>query len=135
MNDLHDLIPVDKHDLGRAQAAVDAGYPAVEPILGPLMEWLQDGNWPVARVLTPFLQSIGAPLAPHIWRVLRSNDRVWQYWVIGLLIPALPIETAVAFRKELERIRYTPLPDERGERLDERASEVMTHFDWGREHA
>jgi hypothetical protein len=46
VNDLQDLIPVDKYDLGRAQAAVDAGYPAVESILGSLMEWLQDGNWP-----------------------------------------------------------------------------------------
>jgi hypothetical protein len=59
------LVPTHKADLERAEAAVRAGYPVVAPVLGRLIEWLQDCNWPVAHVLTPFLQSIGTPLVPH----------------------------------------------------------------------
>jgi len=95
---LRDLVPTDKSDLERASAAVEAGYPAVAPVLRELVEWLQDYNWPVARVLVPFLQSIGAPLVPHIWRVLRSDDDVWKYWVISLLIPSLSENAASTLR-------------------------------------
>ena len=127
---LQALLPVDKNDLARAEAAVTAGYPAVEPILGPLVEWLRDCNWPVARVLAPFLQSIGAPLVPHIRDVMHSDDDVWKYWVIGTLIPSLPMDSAAEFRPELERLACAPTPSERTGELDEKAREVLGHFGW-----
>jgi len=127
---LRDLVPADKADLGRARAAVEAGYPAVAPVLGQLVEWLQDYNWPVARVLVPFLQSIGAPLVPHIWRVLRSDDDVWKYWVISLLIPSLSENAAATFRQELARLSRQPRPTERDEMLDEKATAVLELFGW-----
>ena len=60
------LIPKSKSDLETANRAVAAGYPAVKPVLGELVEWLKDYNWPVAHVLAPFLAKIGIPLVPHI---------------------------------------------------------------------
>lgn len=123
-------VPLDKDDLGRANAAVNAGYPAVEPIMTPLMEWLQDCNWPVARILLPFFQSIGAPLAPHIWHVLRSDDDIWKYWVIGQLLPSLPRDAALPFRPELLRLSLHPTTSERREQLNEVASGVLDHFAW-----
>jgi hypothetical protein len=134
---LQDLIPNSKYDLDRARAAVEAGYPAVDPILGGLLEWLQDDNWPVARILTPFLQSIGAPLVPYIWHVLRTNDDVWKCWVIGVLIPSLSEDVAAEFffRPELERLGYSPQFHERTEELDERARGVLEHFGWIRKDA
>ena len=130
MDPFRDLLPTHKLDLERARAAIAAGYPAVEPILGRLVEWLQDCNWPVARVLLPFLQSIGAPLAPHIWHVLGSNDDIWKYWVVGELIPSLPKEVAVAFRPELVRLAHHPTPNEKAEELDNAARNVLAHFEW-----
>lgn len=130
MDSIKDLIPRDKRDLERAQAAVKAGYPAVAPILGDLIEWLQDYNWPVTHVLVPLLESIGAPLVPHIWYVLRSNDDIWKYWVISILIRSLPHEVAVEFRPELKRLGYTPENHERTEELDKQARDVLKHFGW-----
>jgi hypothetical protein len=129
---LQRLIPIGKADVERAEAAIAAGYPAVAPILGKLVEWLQDYNWPVAHVLAPFLESVGAPLVPHIWHVMRSNDDIWKYWVIGILIQSLPEDVAVEFRPELERLAYSPQPDERKEELNERARDVLEHFGWNR---
>jgi hypothetical protein len=105
---IRDLVPIDKFDLARASAAVDAGYPTIEPVLGALIEWLQDCNWPVATVLLPLLRSVGAPIAPHIWRVLESNDNIWKYWVIGQLLPSLPEDTAVQFRPVLAQLSRHP---------------------------
>jgi hypothetical protein len=97
MDHLRNLIPTSKVDIERAAAAVEAGYPEVAPILGELIGWLQDYNWPVAHVLAPFLASIGAPLVPHVWHVLLTDDGVWKYWVIGMLIRALRTPLLLSF--------------------------------------
>ena len=130
MDLIRDLIPIDKSDVARASAAVDAGYPTVKPILGALIEWLQDCNWPVARVLLPLLQSVGAPIAPHIWPVLNSNDDIWKYWVIGQLLPSLPEDAALQFRPVLARLSRHPRENERAEQLDEIADDLLKHFGW-----
>src|SRR4051794_23281462 len=84
MGDVQHLIPQNKFDLKRAQAAVEVGYPAVAPILPELLEWLQDYNWPVAHILAPFLASIGEPLVPHgsprskPWATLAAQSKSWR---------------------------------------------------------
>jgi len=130
MEDVRQLVPTGKADLARAQAAVRAGYPAVAPVLYELVEWLQDYNWPVARILVPFLRSIGAPLVPHLWRVLQSDDDVWKYWVMNLLISSLSKDVASEFRRELERLCYSPEPNEKQGELDEQARQLLEQFGW-----
>jgi len=128
--DIRNLIPTSKRDLERARAAVEAGYPAVDPILDELMKWLQDYNWPVAHVLAPFLASVGSPIAPHIWHVLRSDDDIWKYWVIAIVLRGLSKDVAAEFRPELERLCHSPSPREKTHELDEQAREVLTRFGW-----
>ncbi len=130
MDHIRQLIPQGKADLERARAAVQAGYPAVAPILSELTSWLKDCNWPVAHTLVPFLVSIGAPMAPHIWHVLKSDDDVWKYWILELIVPALPENVALQFRPELERLRSVPNQSERREELDQQALHVLAHFGW-----
>lgn len=130
MDDIHQLIPKGKADLDRARAAVQAGYPAVAPILPGLAAWLKDYNWPVAHILAPFLASIGAPMAPHIWHVLNSDDAVWKYWILQLLIPFLSEDVALQFLPELRRLCSTPSEDERREELDQQARDALAHFGW-----
>ena len=118
------LIPRHKLDLTRAQAAVAAGYPAIAPVLPELLEWLQDYNWPVAHILQPFLAGIGLPLAPHLRRILQTDDEVWKYWVIVCLIKesaALQAE----FRHELTRLATSPTVRETREELPQVASETL----------
>ena len=112
------LIPQRKNDFERAQAAINAGYPAVDPILPDLLVWMQDCNWPVAHTLTPFLASIGSPLIPHIKRILETNDEIWKYWII-IHIMRKSREVAKAFRGELERLAYSSTESEFKEELNE----------------
>ncbi|MGJ5204186.1 DUF5071 domain-containing protein [Bradyrhizobium sp. HKCCYLR20261] len=124
------LLPRSKNDVERARNAVRAGYPAVAPILGELTAWLKDYNWPTAHIIAPFLSSIGPPMVPHIWHVLNSDDHIWKYWIIQLLLPGLPHDIALQFRPELERLCYTPSDAERCEELDQEARQVLAHFGW-----
>ncbi|MGJ4951032.1 DUF5071 domain-containing protein [Bradyrhizobium sp. HKCCYLS20291] len=130
MHDVHQLIPRGKQDLDRARAAVAAGYPAVAPILPELTAWLQDGNWPVAHILAPLLGSIGAPMAPHVWDVLKSDDDVWKYWILSWIMPSLPEQVVLQFRPELERLCRSPTENERREELDQQARDVLAGFGW-----
>lgn len=130
MDTMQHLIPQGKADLDRARAAVETGYPAVAPILAELTTWLQDCNWPVAHILIPFLASIGAPMAPHVSRVLKTDDHVWKYWILQLIMPSLPEGAAQQFRPELERLCNAPSDAERREELDQQARQVLAHFGW-----
>lgn len=131
MDTVHELIPRDKMDTDRAEAAVAAGYPAVAPIVPDLLEWLQDMNWPVANVLAPFLASIGEPLVPHIRHIFETDDELWKYWMIVAILRDSPT-VAAAFRDDLVRIASAPTEREAEEGLDERAQDTLEWYGWNR---
>lgn len=68
------MTPADKFDTSTAEAIVASGD-AADP---SMLEWVQDLNWPVARVLAPFLASAGSIVAPGIRQVLESSDDTWK---------------------------------------------------------
>lgn len=82
----------------------------------------------MAHILAPFLAAIGAPMAPHIWHVLRSDDQAWKYWILGWIMPSLPEDVAAQFRPELARLCHAPTESERQEELDHQARDVLVHF-------
>jgi hypothetical protein len=129
MSDPQSLVPIDKGDTERAQAAVRAGYPAIEPVLPELLEWLQDCNWPVAAVLSPFLESIGSPIIPYLRPIMSSDDLVWKYWIIERIMGSSR-EVAEAFRGDLERLAHSPTDEEHLNELHERAAFVLQMHGW-----
>ena len=123
-NDIRTLIPQNKFDTERANQVVAAGYPAIEPILPDLLEWIQDCNWPVAQVLAPFLGTIGAPLIPHIRKILATDDNMWKYWALTYLVQNSP-DVAAELREELQRYADSPTPGEAAEGLNEIAQNIL----------
>jgi len=127
--DIRNLIPRDKFDLERAQAAIAAGYPAVAPILPELLSWIEDMNWPIAEVIAPFLASIGEPLAPHIERAFETDDDVWKDWILCYVIGESP-QLAHIFRGQLERFAWFPTHSERDASVEEYARNVLRKHGW-----
>ncbi len=128
MNDLQNLIPRDKFDIKRARAAIEAGFPAVEPILPDLLWWIADMNWPVADELLPFFRSIGLPLAPHLRAIFATNDGEWKNWILTLIL-AEDGELTHALRSEIERIAFDPTRDEAAEEMPETARKILNTSD------
>ena len=54
-----ECIPKDKHDLLALERARELGFPLLNEIIPDLLEWLQDGNWPVARPTATLLAEAG----------------------------------------------------------------------------
>ncbi len=109
---LKELIPKDKHDLESVHKAIKEGYPAVQPILPQLLEWIQDYNWPVAQELAPFLASIGLPLEIELRKILEGNDEEWKYWILFEIIQKSP-PLITNMRNNLLRLAETPSESER----------------------
>lgn len=122
--DLTALLPSDKLETDKAEAIIAQGFPAVEPVLPALLEWMQDINWPVAQPLQPFLASIGVPLAPHVRYVLETKDEIWKYWVVRCLVGE-SVELARVLNPELQRLALDPTPGEHEEELDVIAKEIL----------
>lgn len=119
------FVPRDKHDNARAELAIEAGYPAVEPVLPELLECLSDMNWPVARTLEPFLSSIGLPLVPHLRLILSADDEIWKDGIMSRLISGSR-ELAVELRDELARIARSPTDSEIEQELDAEAKLILS---------
>ena len=72
--ELRKLLPANKDDVAAIETIAGRGYPAVEPILLDLLQWIRDDSWPVAKPTREFLASIGGKLAPHLDEALGSRD-------------------------------------------------------------
>ena len=101
------VVPTGKSDTDNAIALVALGFPAVEPVLPQILAWVQDPNWPVARVFLPFLATIGEPLAPHVRSVLATDDDCWKYSLLEAVVHQSP-ELAAALTVDLSRLARHP---------------------------
>lgn len=118
------LLPKHKHDLAAAESLVALGWRAVEPVAEEVLTWLQDINWPVARVFAPFLAQVGADLAPYVSPILRSDDDIWKYYLIQAVV-ARSAPLARAVEVELRRMSQQPTASEHKEEVDQVASEAL----------
>ena len=95
-----------------------------KPALPNLLEWVQDGNWPVAGVFLPFLASVGAPLAAHVRHVFQTDDEQWKYFVLCNIVGESR-ELALALVVDLERLAESPTKGELNEGLNVLANELL----------
>lgn len=129
--DLRQLLPRDKSDFGNARALVALGYPAVAPVLKDLLAWLQDGNWPISRLVGDFFLTIPEAIAPLVREVLEGDDLQWKYWCIVRLIGQMPPTVATQFRDELTRLAEFPTAEERLDELDAVARDALFSLGFG----
>lgn len=124
MDDIKQLLPKHRLDEANALAIIVLGYPAVESVLPDLLYWLQDYNWPVAKVIAPFLSTIGTPLIPYLHNILMTTDDEWKYWIMNLLIAKSP-ELVRLLHDDLQHIATVPTENERSSKLDVLAQEIL----------
>jgi hypothetical protein len=117
-------LPNDKCDVREAEELIACGYPAVEPVVPRLLEWIQDSNWPVARVLAPFLATVGAALVPHAQRILNGDDDTWKYFLVQD-VAAKSAELTVLLRPDLERLARFATEGETAEGLPLMAAALL----------
>jgi hypothetical protein len=122
------LIPQDKTDCSSIEKLKEIDVSEVEPILGKLLEWIQDINWPIAQELIKVLPRFHSLLIPHIKLVFESNDDIWKCWVLCLL-KDFPADSVQLLYPEIERMAKCPTKSELEEGTNEYAIEVTQKFE------
>lgn len=119
------LIPKDKGDTETAAQLQHYTYEQLKPIIPALLEWLQDGNWPVARPVSEYLESISNDITVEIMDAFRTGDLIWNYW---LMLTFGPATTDHVFRTEIRRIASYPTQQEKEELLYEVAKDIVEEW-------
>ena len=101
------LIPRDKGD-DVVSLIVEAGYPAIAPILDDLMKWTDDPNTPVCRALIDYLNALGEPMVEPIRKVLRGRDADHKALCLQAMVPSLPLTAQAQLRDDLRALADHP---------------------------
>lgn len=121
---LSSIVPKDKLDTGSVALIEALGFPAVEPVMPQILEWMQDINWPVAQALQPFLAGIGAPLTPYIRAILATEDETWKYWALACIV-SFSDALSETLRTDLKRLARSPTVGEALEEVNLIASDIL----------
>ncbi|MEK4364906.1 DUF5071 domain-containing protein [Paenibacillus sp. FSL M8-0212] len=116
--DIRECLPRDKFDYEAVRKLSEFSDVELKVIIPELMEWLQDGNWPISKPVEDLLLRLGEDLIPHLKDVLKTQDPQWEYFILVGLIDRLPVSHLSMLQTDLVRILESPTPDEVLEELD-----------------
>ncbi|WP_108671750.1 DUF5071 domain-containing protein [Peribacillus acanthi] len=129
MKNYTEYLPRDKHDSERVNQLKNLSRKELVPLLPGLMEWIQDMNWPIAEEVSELLLTCPDEIVPLIKEVLATNDDVWKYWCLIILVKRLPEDLRMQFKRDLIRLAESPTAGEKLEELDEIALEIVQMFE------
>ena len=122
-----DILPKDKFDTEAVKRLNRYSYEDLETSIPQLLTWIKDMNWPVAKPIAEYLQSISNDISSDINQILKGDDTIWKYWCFHVfwIWPNKQVDTK-AF-PEIMRIAHTPTDDERIEGLDVLAKQLINY--------
>lgn len=99
---LKQMLPRNKEDAVGAKALTALGFPAVEPVLPQMLEWLKTNGSPVELVMREFFVSLGLPAVPVIQNALRARHAHLKYAVVTHVVKFWPAEAVAPLAAELQ---------------------------------
>lgn len=79
------------------------------------------------NLFSEYLQSINDKITPELFSTLKSNDKVWKYWIITLFGP---ITQSPIIKNEIIQIAESPTKNEMIQEVDEIAKEIVNSRNW-----
>ena len=125
VKDPTNYLPRNKKDYEQVKQLENLSRDEIHLLLPDLLEWIQDMNWPIATEVAVFLLKYPDEMVLLIKEILDTNDDVWKYWCLEILVKRLPSNVKKQFKAELQRIVESPTEGEKLEELDETAREIL----------
>lgn len=129
MKNYTEYLPRNKYDSERVSQLKNMNRNERLPLLPGLMEWIQDMNWPIAAEVAELLLNCPNEIVPLIKDVFITDDDIWKYWCLEVLVKRLPEESKKLFKGNLIRLIERPTAGEKLEELDEIALEILQMFE------
>ena len=96
------LLPRNKDDAQSAKALVALGYPAVEPVLSNMLDWLKSNGSPVELVLRDFFAGLGVQAVPVVQKALGSRNDALKYSVVKHVVCRWPADAVSQLTPQLQ---------------------------------
>jgi hypothetical protein len=126
---MNHLIPRHKDDQ-KAIKNLQAARPAqVLAVAKELLEWVEDGNWPVSYPIGKVLSQYVNQLQDELLPILRGHDAIWKMWCIRFILEDVPVaQLDHLYLLEVERIATYPTSNEVAEGAAEVAQEALVYW-------
>lgn len=106
--DIKSFVPADGFDESDAEEVNLMSDPKTQLLIGQIMDWAQDSNWPDTSRILDILHKHEQILIPYIKDVLRNQDPEWKEWILTYLVAYFPNEYIVKLKEELELLVREP---------------------------
>lgn len=106
--DIKSFVPADGFDESDAEEVNLMSDPKTQLLVGQIMDWAQDSNWPDTSRILDILHKHEQILIPYIKDVLRNQDPEWKEWILTYLVAYFPNEYIVKLKEELEQLVREP---------------------------
>lgn len=101
-------IPQNMHDIMAVERLKLLPFEAIREDVPKLLEWLQDTHWDVAEGIAEYLRPHISEITLELLSVLNTDDTMWKYFVICILIGRSKEKLDPALTKVLKRIAQHP---------------------------
>jgi len=122
------LLPKDKFDNRHIDKLDKLSDEEIAPLIPPLLEWLQDYNFPIAKDVLQILKRREDIVVPHILTVFEGEDTMWKYWMMELLIPSFSPAHQAEMKGALQKLMSPNSSDEDAQCLAETAAECYNKY-------
>jgi hypothetical protein len=101
-SELTRLLPKDGRDVENARALIALGYPAIEPVLPSLFQWLETSGSEVELVVRPFFAALGEPALDLVRSALESPIKpARKAALLRYVLPSWPREAVAKLEPQL----------------------------------
>lgn len=125
---MKNLVPKDKFDIHFIENLKGKKINEIQNIVPQLLEWLQDGNWPVSRYVTDYLLPHVNEIQKDIISILKGEDEIWKYWVLLCLVYNSPNQLSDEILSEVKYIRDNATNLEKEADVEQLAIEILEKF-------
>lgn len=120
-----DFIPKSIYDIAAVERLKHLPFEAVREHVPALLEWLQDTHWDVAEGIAKYLAPHVNKIKNELLFILDSNDGMWKYFVIYILIARSQDKLDPALIEALRKIAEHPSDIDAEDRVDEAAKHIL----------
>ena len=120
-----DYLPQNINDTQAVQRLALLPFEAIKQDVPQLLEWLQDAHWDVAEGIAEFLRPHINEITQELLFILNSDDSMWKYYVICILISKAQQKLNPVLIRDLLRIAEHPSAIDAEDTVDNVAKMVI----------
>lgn len=119
------FVPTSIHDIAAVERLKKLPFESVKDDVPALLEWLEDTHWDVAEGIADYFVQYVNEIKQELLFILNSNDGMWKYFIMYILIGRSRHKLDAALIEVLRRIAEHPSDIDSEDCADEAAKDIL----------